>query len=377
MRKVVLAGVDTLEVGFCIEGYNLAESEWFMLAEAKEMAKSVQFDTDGGRIDFRGQLFAVLPTGTRQHQYILKNNDITLKIKPEYNGGAAYPEVQVRFSSEFLWRDGYMNAYSHVKEWLGDWAYICAEKVSRVDISVDINDGLPKIDRNHHEVVTRAQRKSTIHTIKSYARGSKLNTLTIGSGDCLCRIYDKIEEIKTQSRKEWFYDLWKNNGYQEGDSVTRVEFQLRRDFLRTMQVETVDDLNAQIGDLWSYLTTKWLTLRKKGKDSNRSRWEIKPFWRVVQEALTLFGEPTGVIRVRQYKPKFTALKQQARGIMVTMAATVDMSMGLENSVSYGKKFVRQEIARMLDDPFIDLAIKRREAKLASLGLVRKPLNRTD
>ncbi|NQV01964.1 MAG: hypothetical protein HQ542_04925, partial [Bacteroidia bacterium] len=131
-------------------------------------------------------------------------------------------------------------------------------------------------------------------------------------------------------------------------------------------VDTVDDLFAQIGDLWSYLTNNWLTLRDRGKDSNHSRWVIKPYWGIVQKAIGLFGKITGVIRVRQYKPKLTALRQQARGVMVTMAAIVDMSMGLENSGSYGKKFVRQEIARMLDDPFFELGIKRREAKLASL-----------
>ncbi len=365
MGKVVLTGIDTLVVSLCINSYELAESEWHMLAEAKEMAKSVEFNTDGQRIDFRGQLFAVLPTGTRQHRYILKNNDITLKVKPDPNGGAAYPEVQVTFSSEFLWRDGYMAAYSKFKEWLGSWAHISAEKVSRADISLDIAANLPEIDRDFHEVVTRAQNKTTF-LIQSFAKGSKLVGFKFGSGDCLCRIYDKVEEIETQSKKEWFYDLWKPNGYQNGDPVTRIEFQLRRDLLRSMQVDTVDDLFAQIGDLWSYLTTKWLSLRDQGKDPNRSRWAIKPYWEIVQKAIGLFGKITGVIRVRQYKPKLKALKQLARGVCVSMAAVVGASMGGHNPEALGKQFVLQDFARMIGDPLFDMDVKRRGAKLAAL-----------
>ncbi len=365
MGKVILAGVDTLEVGFCINGYGLAESEWHMLAEAKEMAKSGDFNTDGSRIDFRGQLFAVQPSGTRQHQYRLKNNDITLKIKPDPNGGASYPEVHVVFSSAFLWQQGYYKAYLKVKNWISPWAFISAEKVSRADIMVDIDDSLPHIDRDFNEVVTRAQKKKSF-LIQSFAKGPKLTGYEFGSGACLCRVYDKVEEIKTKSRKEWFYELWEKNGYQKGAPVTRIEFQLRRDSLRRQQVDTIDDLFAQSGDLWLYLTNKWLSLRDQGKDSNRSRWTIKPYWDIVQNAVGLFGEITGVIRVRQQKPNLAALKKQTRGMFVTMAAVVGMSMGGKDPGSLGKQYVLQDFARTFDDPFFDLDVKRREAKLAAL-----------
>jgi hypothetical protein len=364
--KTILAGIDTLIVGYNINGYALGDSEWYMLAEAKEAAKAIDFNPDGQRIDFRGKLFSVLPTGTRMHKYILKNEDITLKIKPAANGGAAYPEIIVQYSSVFLWRGGYELACTQFRDWLSSWAYVSGEIVSRVDLCGDVNAPLPELDRDFRELVTRAQGKETFQ-IQTFARGLKLSGYVFGSGDCLCRVYDKVNEIETKSNKTWFYDLYRQNGWTDGEPVTRIEFQTRRKFLKSMQVTTLDDLLASIADLWVYLTEKWLSLRDQGNDSNRSRWAVKPYWAVVQGARRFFGKLSGVMRVRQYRPKLAALRQQARGVMVSMAAVVGASMGGNDSSSIGYQYVLQEFGRMLSEPFFKTDIKRREAKMAAFS----------
>jgi hypothetical protein len=113
-------------------------------------------------------------------------------------------------------------------------------------------------------------------------------------------MYDKVAE-SYKSKKTWFEELWAKQGWQRGDAVTRVEFQLRRPFLRQMQTNSPGDLIAQAPDLWRYLTEEWLALRVPGSDSHRDRWELQELWQVVQGAERQFGELTGVTRMRQFR----------------------------------------------------------------------------
>lgn len=139
------------------------------------------------------------------------------------------------------------------------------------------------------------------------------------------RVYDKRAEIE-HSNKAWFQDLWSKRGWVAGSSVTRVEFQARRDFLRTVQVETVADLDMQLADLWKYFTS-WVSLRDKTSDSNRRRWPLKAFWQIVRDAVPAFGVVTGVVRVAQRRPRAESLARLGRGVMVTLTALEQSSTG--------------------------------------------------
>ena len=50
--------------------------------------------------------------------------------------------------------------------------------------------------------------------------------------------------------------------------MTRVEAQCRRNFLRSMQVETISDMDRTLPDIWTHFTS-WLTLRDQNNDRNR------------------------------------------------------------------------------------------------------------
>jgi len=47
---------------------------------------------------------------------------------------------------------------------------------------------------------------------------------------------------------------------------------------------------------------------------------------------------------------------------------VDMSMGVRNPGSLGKRFVEQYSTQIINDPLFDLDIKRRQAKLATFDM---------
>lgn len=56
--KILIAGIDTLEIGYCIVKYHLSQEEWDMLEEAKGRAQSTLYDKGTG-VRFQGYDFVV------------------------------------------------------------------------------------------------------------------------------------------------------------------------------------------------------------------------------------------------------------------------------------------------------------------------------
>ena len=98
----------------------------------------------------------------------------------------------------------------------------------------------------------------------------------------MARLYDKTLEI-LKSRKDYLRALWADAGWQEGETVWRLEFQLRREALRGLKIAQVDDLLKQRGALWRYCTTDWLRLTLPNpNDETRARWPSHPLWSAIQ-----------------------------------------------------------------------------------------------
>lgn len=315
--RVLIAGIDTLEVGFSISKYKLTHMDWDMLMGLKEQAQRGSFNAQGVPVVFQGYDFILHRAGRRGYEYVLTNDDISVSIAPRSEGGISYPEVHVTWRSQYLWRHGWRAAYRRIAEWVSRWAVVASEKVSRADFCQDISMELPDIKIREHEVVSRARHMTEY--IQHHFDGWIDTGYTFGKGDVKCDIYDKRQEIKG-SHKEWFEDMWLENDWDGVSDVTRVEFQCRRQFLRSMQVETVADLEAQMADIMKYLMT-WISLRDKNPgDSNRSRWPVKPFWQVVEQSVHRFGVVAGVMRITQRRPRLVHLNALARGVLVSMAA---------------------------------------------------------
>jgi len=359
MPKVLLAGVDTLEVGFNVKEFRLTAEEWQMLADAKHAAQGTMFDSGGTPVTLRGHKFSVNPKGGVGYEYVLQNNDLRIRIAERANSGRTYPEVHVRWSSEYLWRYGWRGVYTYVRNWVYDWADVTSEKVSRADPCLDINSPLPEVNLKGGEVVTRA-RKNEEFAIQHHFDGLDETGYSFGKGDLKCRIYNKLIEIE-HSHKAWFQELWRKQGWDGSSAVTRVEFQARRDFLKSMQIETVEDLEMQLADIWKYFTD-WVSLRDQSSDSNRRRWPLKAFWAVVCGAVPCFGVVTGIVRIAQRRPRMDSLARMGRGVLVTMAALVQSNTGFSSQAAIGL-LVEQTREWMAEDGF-NLDVTRRAGKLA-------------
>ncbi len=357
--KPLIAGIDTLEIGYCISSYKLSENEWIRIAEAKEGAQATSFDK-GTAIKFRGYDLTVLRTGSTRYKYILSNEDFDIRIFADARMGLDFPELKVRFKSQFLWRNGWIAAVKKLDKWLRTWADISEVKVSRIDITVDFLGELPTLSPELREVVTRAKNKREYGNYERYSQGKQQNGYRFGANDVLCRIYDKTLEI-TLSGKKWFEELWKVLGWKKGDAVTRVEFQCRRKIIKKMQIKTIDDLILIVPDLWRYLTVDWLTIRVIQDDTHRTRWPISSFWQTVQGALPYFGQVTGVSFLRQLIPKKDILERQARGLLYSLTALASKSL-TGSDIKYGKRYIRYIIKKWLDDPNFNEEVEKRRHK---------------
>lgn len=72
--------------------------------------------------------------------------------------------------------------------------------------------------------------------------------------------------------------------------IWNTEFKIWTRFLKRRGIDTLESLEKNHQSLWTYLTSKSLSLRvPNGKDSKKDRWKTHPIWRDVQNA---FGEKT-------------------------------------------------------------------------------------
>jgi len=359
MPKVLLAGVDTLAVGFNVKEFLLTTEEWKMLADAKYQAQGTMFDSGGTPVTLRGQKFSVNPRGGRGYEFVLVNDDLRIQLAERADSGRVYPEIHITWRSQYLWRYGWQGVYTYVRNWVYAWADVTSEKVSRADLCIDLNLSLPEVSLKGGEVVTYA-RKNEEFSIQHHFDGLDETGYSFGKGDLKCRIYDKLIEIE-HSQKAWFQELWRKAGRDGSSPVTRVEFQARRDFLKTMQIETVEDLEMQLADLWKYFTN-WVSLRDQSSDSNRRRWPVKPFWAVVCGAVSSFGAVTGVVRIAQRRPRMDSLARMGRGCLVTLAALVQTNTGGSAQAAIG--FIQDQTREWLVDGDFQQEVTRRAGKLA-------------
>lgn len=361
--KPLIAGVDTLEIGYCIREYRLSQLEWDTMAEAKESAQSTLFDKGTG-IRFRGYDFMVLRTGATRYKFILNNEDIQIRIFPDARSGINFPELKITFRSQLLWRHDWRDEVRRIHDWVCSWADVIETKVSRVDITVDFIGPLPKLSPELREVVTRARNKREYGTYERYSEGKHQTGYRFGANDTLCRIYDKTNEI-LRSDKKWVEHLWADKGWVKGETVTRVEFQCRRKIIRGMQIETIEDLFLIVPDLWKMLTVEWLTIKMVKDDSHRTRWPISEFWRTVQDSLSCFGQISGVSRIKQMRPKGEMIERQLKGMIKSYIALGSKSLA-GSDIEYGTKFFRYKLEEWLSEPGFDKEVEKRRHKYDSM-----------
>lgn len=187
------------------------------------------------------------------------------------------PLAHVQISSETLTAVGAEASEHRLRTIVGTLGNVqSAATVSRVDLFVDFVCALPMDAWPANTWVTRALRIDAYHVQKRFSGWS------IGLGGPIgARLYDKTLELK-RSLKDYLKPLWREAGWQDVETVWRLEFQFKRSALKELRVDGLADLHAHCAGLWHDATRDWLRLSVPvAGDRNQSRWPTHPLWQAL------------------------------------------------------------------------------------------------
>lgn len=348
-------GEDYLEV--CLYVRWKAE-RWQTLTETLDVLKAAGTPTDGAKIcapprttdlGSSGE-YLVQPTGYRlgdkrkgpQVRYAIERQGVRIGILNRQEPHETIPNVHVIMAGDaLLFHGGVDRLWPMVLAWLADLgAEVIETKVSRVDVAVD----LPGVDvREFYDafmagrVITRAKKSAGFgeDVWRTRHAGRKTTGITIGNAP-MVRCYDKLAECKDPGVREMLKEQrW---GGVMPEKATRVEFQLRGDFLkegrwfgfslrrssRKMRaIVSVQDWINQRVQVCEYLTRKWLRFVTDGLDRRHTeRAENLPVWELVCRSIVALWDRLSDAAPRiDYKAiKVDALLAQVRGCMERVAA---------------------------------------------------------
>jgi hypothetical protein len=279
-NRLLLHGFDTLQCAYYLHAKEDGIFDFRELAVNKE-ALQHRKSKDPEMIVIGEELFHLYPHGTSSgYPFLLSSGDFKIECG-EFNN----PSFFVTFKSQALWRDSVYVLHEKFLAWAISVGLtpVRTESLTRVDYCFDYH--LPEIDFDEDSFVSRSTKDS------QYRENGKVQTFTLGRGDIILRVYDKVAEISEQSDKVWFYDLWKQD-----QDVWRIEWQVRKPVLRQFGIVTFEDLRKTCGDLLRHLSEEHTTLRIPENDPNRSRWQLHSLWIDLQEKIGELDQ-IGVCRI--------------------------------------------------------------------------------
>ncbi|WP_121664782.1 replication initiation factor [Metabacillus litoralis] len=276
---MIIKGIDTVEFGVEILDYFIsAKNTLDILSSLKGKAQEEGKEYE---VNLNGLNLKVHRNGIPFYSFTLSCNDFLIYFMDKEVKNTC--PIKVRFLSTYLWSVGFNTAVNEFLSWVKGLDFnVVTTKLSRIDICVD-SDELFFEEIDLPRMITRARGKVKHYVNDQFYNGRDFSGFTIGRGDpMLARIYNKSLEIK-KSQKNWFYDLWKEKQWNSSD-VWRVEFQIRRKCLKEFNINSIEEFSKKENNIWSYLTSQWLTMKVPNKDKNQSRWSLDPRWNIIQKA---------------------------------------------------------------------------------------------
>ena len=243
------------------------------------------------------------------------------------NGNTFLTESQIRNTisrskcREYFYEDDNINLTESEKEYLG-WGTSYNKSPQKL-IPTTILDKLERMYNTQSSIGA----DNVIHK-------REVETAYFGkmSGDVWGKVYDKTKCCNEKCDLDTPL-LWVSNGWNRKDKVVRVEFSMRRAFLKQLNdgyVITLDHFIHNIHNVWSFMTEKWMRMVDNIKQNNIQLSVVSNFWSVVQKSFSLVT--IKLIRKRNYDGKIQQLIQQGFGcikqaVSIGMVDNTDTSFG--------------------------------------------------
>jgi len=259
--------------------------------------------------------FEVRPHGKQGYEWMLHSAEYDIQLGA-WLRPTDRPSAMIEVRASALWLYGPIEAADRLALLLqGAGAFVNVAKVSRVDLCADIfvTDDM-WCNQFFEHIVTRAS-DTSLHN-----RNRELTGIQIGKGEILGRIYDKAAEMIKRPHKAWMYDIWNIDCVHEGYRAVRVEFQIRREVLRELAIDTIWDFFSHPRSLWAYCVQKWLKFTDDPELDSRDQ-KLLPFWKTVQEAFAGVQSGIPLIRAKMVQLKQKQMAQQMLGQLTSIIAT--------------------------------------------------------
>lgn len=271
--RVIRHGIDSLYVSF---PGTLDPDAAIALEKRKQFAQnSDERFTARAFIEIADHFFTVLPRGRGRYAYVIEDGWFSIQL----SSAVSLPMAYVQIRSEYLTAVGAEEAIRTVCTIIREFGECSAPSISRVDLFADFIGDHDLPTQPGFAWVKRC-RKRDIHE-----EGDRINGISFGLGnEVSARLYDKTLEI-TKSLKNYLKPLWAAQGWQEGQTVWRMEFQARREAFPEPLAGIALDALPHMGAWWQYLATEWLRLAIPSEtDDTRSRWPTHPVWEAIAKA---------------------------------------------------------------------------------------------
>ena len=263
-------------------------------------------------------------TGTSLYNFRLVAGDVSLLLNRRAPNGSV-PNLRIEIGS-LTSQTALVQTLKDIRLWMErKGGIVLKEQVTEVHLACDfIGLDIKTLGiENGEKWIQRAQSFNVHHNHR------KLTGISLGKGDIMLRIYDKVEELKrSENKQEVFADLWQVAKYDDLP-VTRVEYQLRRPVLKEFEhlefcngISDVKTLLFSLKALWNYCTHDWsrfVGVIVDRENKNQQRAFYNEFWEIVRSVVW-----TGLDEMRREKPvkhkNLDALRKQARGILMSICA---------------------------------------------------------
>ena len=402
-HQVVLSGVDTLTItagGICSPSEMVLEQFEMWNQYQQEHENNEEFST----IEINGEWWELFPYSCRHYKYQFYNREIGFVklFNPEKwnNGAVGKQQVHITFYPKFLHRysgDDLYNQVTNIIAQFVDNINNVLIQISRLDLHTDVTNGSSFFTQEQiNNTISRSRIRQSYYGdgelqlndseeqfLKNPLSNNKgVSKIPTGLLDKLIKNYyqqDVAGANQTISKKEletcyfgkketaslWgkFYNktqcvkdkndsdtplLWLDNGYNGSDCVIRIEFSMRRDFLKEIDNGEYVNLRSALKNLdklWCYLTTEWCRMVNKVEVNNSMKSVITDFWSLVTKS---FSAPIKVsIRKKNYNAKINQLWSQGLGCIKQM-----ISVGMNaNDDAYFVNSVTQALNEVLSSSY--------------------------
>lgn len=296
-------------------------------------------------------------TGTSRYNYRLTTGDLTLLFNTRRSDGVV-PNTRLEIGSLSCWSPGFFTIYERIYSWLKALgATFVRESVSEVHLAADFIN----IETKSLGIENEDKWISRVHKFNVHYHRRNLSGITLGKGDIMLRIYDKVLELQNSPHKQIvFAEIWGSVPYNKVP-VTRVEFQLRKTVLNEFEnkVQTVKDLLFALHALWQYCTQSWSRFCQKSvnRNHNQSKAINSEFWQSVVN-VSWSGVHEIERKKRRQNKSLDQIRANLRGMAMTASTFYDVNPeDIDHIVGVTQNMIEQDLKKLYEDDPHSFAVK--------------------